>query len=205
MSPPSQGPRAATTAAAAATDAAIVAATQRWIERAVIGLNLCPFARAPFVQQRIRFRVSHARSTDALAIDLGEELQTLHSTDVQTSETTLLIHPFVLTDFCAYNDFLGVAESTLRSLGMQGEIQIASFHPHYRFADAAADSIENYSNRSPYPILHLLREASIARASASMADTDAIYRRNMETLRGLGADGWRELWRDDGGGADPKR
>jgi hypothetical protein len=179
------------------TDAAIVAATQRWIERAVIGLNLCPFARAPFVQGRIAFRVSHARDAQALDADLRDELQMLRAADARTRETTLLIHPFALTDFSDYNDFLGVAENTLRSLGMQGEFQIASFHPHYRFADSAVDAMENYSNRSPYPILHLLREASIAQASVSIADTDGIYRRNMETLRTLGIDGWRALWRND--------
>jgi uncharacterized protein len=184
-------------------DAAIVAATQRWIERAVIGLNLCPFARAPFVQQRIAFRVSHARDAQALDVDLRDELQKLRSIDPHACETTLLIHPFAMTDFSDYNDFLGAAESTVRSLGMQGEIQIASFHPHYRFADTAEDAIENYSNRSPYPILHLLREASITQASTSMTDTDDIYRRNMETLRGLGVDGWHALWRDDDG--DKKR
>jgi hypothetical protein len=180
-----------------ASDAAIVASTRRWIERAVIGLNLCPFAHAPFAQQRIGYRVSHARDAEALVADLSEALQMLRSADVQVCETILLIHPFVLRDFSDYNDFLDVADSTLKSLGMQGEIQIASFHPRYRFADAAADAIENYSNRSPYPILHLLRESSIARASASMADTDGIYRRNIETLRALGVEGWRALWHED--------
>ena len=179
------------------TDAAIIAATQRWLERAVIGLNLCPFARAPFVQQRIRFRVSLARSTDALVIDLAQELQTLQSIDAQICETTLLIHPFVLTDFSDYNDFLDVADGILRSLHLQGHTQIASFHPDYRFADADADAVENCSNRSPYPILHLLREASVAHAAASMADTDNIYKRNIETLRSLGSNGWRALWLED--------
>jgi hypothetical protein len=178
------------------SDGDIVEATRRWIERAVIGLNLCPFAHAPFAQQRIGLRVSHARDAEALVDDLRDALQALRSADMQVCETILLIHPFVLTDFSDYNDFLGVADNMLRTLGMQGEIQIASFHPHYRFANTAADAIENYSNRSPYPILHLLREASIARASASMADTDGIYRRNMETLRALGAEGWRALWDD---------
>jgi hypothetical protein len=178
-------------------DAVSVAATQRWIERAVIGLNLCPFARAPFVQQRIRFRVSHARDTDALVIDLRDELQTLQSTDAQICETTLLIHPFVLTDFLDYNDFLDIADGILRSMKMQGELQIASFHPDYRFADTDADAVENCSNRSPYPILHLLREASVTHAAASMADTDNIYRRNIATLRALGIEGWSALWRDN--------
>ena len=179
------------------TDSAVIAATQRWIERAVIGLNLCPFAHAPFARKRIAFSVSHARDADALDADLRDALHTLSATDARVCETTLLIHPFAMTDFSDYNDFLGVAERTVRSLGLQGEIQIASFHPHYRFADVAEDAIENYSNRSPYPILHLLREASITQASTSMTDTDNIYRRNMETLRTLGINGWRALWGND--------
>ena len=179
------------------TDEMIIAATQRWIERAVIGLNLCPFARAPFVQQRIRFRVSQARNADALVIDLREELQALQSTDAQICETTLLIHPFVLRDFSDYNDFLDVADGILRSMKLQGHTQIASFHPDYRFADGDADAVENCSNRSPYPILHLLREASVTHATESTADTDSIYRRNIETLRTLGVEGWSALWRDD--------
>ena len=179
-------------------DAAVVAATRRWVERAVIGLNLCPFARAPFVQQRVRFRVSHARSEDALLADLREELEALHAADPLICETTLLIHPGVLADFLDYNDFLDAADATLLALGLEGELQVASFHPDYRFADAAEDAIENCTNRSPYPTLHLLREASIEHAVESVADTDDIYRRNVETLRRLGADGWRSLWRDAG-------
>lgn len=178
-------------------DSEIVVATQRWIDRAVIGLNLCPFARAPFLQQRVRFRVSHARSTELLVSDLREELQTLQAIDVQVCETTLLIHPLVLTNFLDYNDFLDITDSVLRSLGLLGELQIASFHPDYQFADTDASAVENCSNRSPYPILHLLRERSVARAAASMPDTNSIYRRNIETLRALGTDGWRGLWRDE--------
>lgn len=178
-------------------DAAVVAATQRWIERAVIGLGLCPFARAPFVQQRIRYRVTDAADTDALAAALCDELERLHAADARTCETTLLIHPHVLGDFDAFNDFLDVADALLRSLGLEGEIQIASFHPDYRFADADPDAIENATNRSPYPTLHLLREASIEQAVASIGDADAIYRRNIETLRRLGAAGWQALWRDE--------
>ncbi|GAA0708943.1 DUF1415 domain-containing protein [Dokdonella soli] len=178
------------------TDAAVIAATQRWIERAVIGLNLCPFARAPFVQQRLRLHVSHARDTTRLADDLRDELQRLQDTDPQACETTLLIHPFVLGDFADFNDFLDVADAVLRHIGLEGELQIASFHPDYRFADVAADAVENCTNRSPFPILHLLRESSIDQAVASMADTDAIYRRNIETLRKLGAAGWQAMWVD---------
>jgi hypothetical protein len=187
----------------ARTDAAIVAATLRWIERAVIGLNLCPFARAPFSQQRVRYRVSHAHHTNALVTDLRAELQMLQAIDAQVCETTLLIHPFVLTDFLDYNDFLEAADGNVHALGLQGEIQIASFHPGYRFVDSEADAIENFSNRSPYPMLHLLREASIKNATSAMADTDSIYRRNIETLRALGVQGWAALWQEDA--TDPRK
>jgi len=183
-------------------EADVVAATRRWVERAVIGLNLCPFARAPFVQQRLHFRVSHARSEEALLADLREELVALHDVDPLTRETTLLIHPRVLTEFLDYNDFLDAADATVLALGLEGELQIASFHPDYRFADTAADAIENCTNRSPYPTLHLLRESSIEQAVEMIGETDEIYRRNIETLRDLGADGWRALMRDD---ADPAR
>ena len=179
-------------------EAAVVAATRRWVERAVIGLNLCPFARVPFVQQRLHFRVSHARSEDALLDDLRDELVALHGADPLIRETTLLIHPGVLTEFLDYNDFLDTADAAVLALGLEGELQVASFHPDYRFADTSADAVENCTNRSPYPTLHLLRESSIERALEAMVDTDDIYRRNIETLRHLGADGWRALWRDDG-------
>jgi hypothetical protein len=184
-------------AADPAGDAAVVAATRRWIERAVIGLGLCPFARAPFVQQRIRYRVTDAADSDALAAVLCDELERLHAADAQTCETTLLIHPQALGDFDAFNDFLDVADALLRSLGLDGELQIASFHPDYRFADADPEAIENATNRSPYPTLHLLREASIEQAVASIGDADAIYRKNIATLRRLGAAGWQALWRDE--------
>jgi hypothetical protein len=179
-------------------EATVLAATRRWVERAVIGLNLCPFARAPFVQQRLHFRVSRARSEEALIDDLRDELLALHAADPMTRETTLLIHPGVLTEFLDYNDFLDAADATLLDLGLEGELQVASFHPDYRFADTAADAIENCTNRSPYPTLHLLRESSIERAIETMVDTDEIYRRNIETLRHLGVQGWRALMRDDG-------
>jgi hypothetical protein len=179
-------------------EATVLAATRRWLERAVIGLNLCPFARAPFVQQRLNFRVSRARSEESLLDDLREELLALHVADPLTRETTLLIHPGVLTEFLDYNDFLDAADAAVLAFGLEGELQIASFHPDYRFADTSADAIENCTNRSPYPMLHLLRESSIERALETMVDTDEIYRRNIETLRQLGADGWRALMRDDG-------
>lgn len=184
------------------TDEAIVAATRRWIERAVIGLGLCPFARAPFAQGRLRIRVSQARDAAALAADLHVEAELLASADPAEIETTLLVHPQVFADFLEFNDFLDVADAVLAELDLEGVLQVASFHPDYRFADAAPDAVENCSNRSPFPTLHLLRESSIDHAVELMPDTDAIYRRNIETLRALGADGWRNLW-ETAGPADP--
>lgn len=174
-------------------DATLIAATQRWVERAVVGLNLCPFARAPMLQQKIRYAVSQARDTDVLLDDLLGELQSLNAADPDDCETTLLIHPFVLTNFLDYNDFLDVADAAVETLGVTGELQVASFHPDYQFADSAIDDIENFSNRSPFPILHLLREASIERAVDGMTDPDSIPRRNVEMLRALGREGWRAL------------
>ena len=172
-------------------------ATTRWLERAVIGLNLCPFARAPHVQHKLRLRVSHARDSDGLLDDLCGELQSLNALTPEECETGLLIHPFVMNDFLDYNDFLDVADAALQTLGLEGIWQVASFHPQYQFADSAPDAIENFSNRSPFPTLHLLREASVERAMEQMSDTDAIYRRNIETLQRLGIEGWRALWRDE--------
>jgi len=179
-----------------ADDDAIIAATRRWIERAVIGLELCPFARAPFVQQRVRIRVSHARDAQALAADLQVEAELLASGDPAQMETTLLVHPHVFADFLDYNDFLDVADAVLAELELEGVLQVASFHPRYQFADAEPDAVENCSNRSPFPTLHLLRESSIERAVELMPDNDAIYRRNIQTLRTLGHEGWRALWRE---------
>lgn len=174
------------------TGAHVIAATRRWVERAVIGLNLCPFARA--VVDRIRYRVSGARDVAQLAADLRGELQLLAQADPNRIETTLLIHPYVLQDFFDFNDFLDVADAAVAELGLIGEVQIASFHPAYRFADTHPDDIENCTNRSPYPTLHLLREASVERAVAGVPDPAAIYRRNIDTMRRLGHGGWARLW-----------
>ena len=184
---------------AAAGDAQIIAATRRWVERAVIGLNLCPFARASFVQQRIRFQVSHARDADALVADLLDEAAMLAGSDPTSVETSLLVHPYVFSDFLDYNDFLDVADALLLEMELDGILQIASFHPQYRFADTDAEAPENRTNRAPYPTLHLLRESSVEQATLALPDTDAIFRRNIETLRTLGDAGWEALWRDDDG------
>jgi hypothetical protein len=174
-------------------DHAIIAATQAWIEKAVIGLNLCPFAKAVYVKQQIRYVVSKAKEVEALVAELESELQVLQAADPTQIDTTLIIIPDMLSDFLGYNDFLSVADNLLEDLELDGEIQIASFHPDYQFADAAADDIENYTNRSPYPILHLLREASIERAVDAFPEAEMIFEKNMETLRKLGHAGWQKL------------
>jgi len=186
---------------ASSIDAArVVAETRAWIEKAVIGLNLCPFARSVYADERIRYRVSESRTQDALAIDLETELRALQAADPQVCETTLLIHPHLLTDFFEYNAYLDVVDALVESVGLRGEIQIASFHPRYQFAGSQAGDIENYTNRSPYPMLHLLREASVERAVAGLTDPALVYERNIETLRRLGHRGWQKLWTDEDAG-----
>lgn len=162
----------------------------------MIGLNLCPFAESVYRGGRVRLRVSEQRSAPGLLEELRTELTELHAADPLRCETTLLIHPWVLTDFIEYNDFLDVCEAAIVDLDLEGELQVASFHPQYQFAGTQPADIENYTNRSPYPTLHILREASIERAIAALADTDEIYRRNIRTLRDLGHAGWQRLWRD---------
>jgi hypothetical protein len=174
----------------------IIAATRCWLERSVIGLNLCPFAESVYRADRVRLRVSEQRSASALLEEFRSELRELHAADSLRCETTLLIHPWVLTDFIEYNDFLDVCEAAITDMGLEGELQVASFHPQYQFAGTQAEDIENYTNRSPYPTLHLLREASIERAVAAVPDASQIYLRNIRTLRDLGHEGWRRLWRD---------
>lgn len=168
-------------------------ATRHWLQRVVIGLNLCPFAKAVHVRNQIRYVLSEATTPDALLADLTRELEFLHAADPDMIDTTLLIHPDVLQDFLDYNDFLDVADDALEALGLEGEIQVASFHPDYQFDDSNPDDIENYSNRSPYPMLHLLREDSVERAVEAFPDPDAIVERNFETLQRLGLDGLRKL------------
>jgi hypothetical protein len=172
---------------------AVIDSTRNWLEKAVIGLNLCPFAKAVHARQQIRYALSDARTSESLLTDLVDELLHLDAADPAALDTTLLIHPHVLADFGDYNDFLGVADAAVAALGLEGEIQIASFHPDYRFADVPADDIGNYTNRAPYPILQLLREASVGRALAAIPDASGIVERNIATLRRLGIDGWQRL------------
>ncbi|HLY73751.1 MAG TPA: DUF1415 domain-containing protein [Planctomycetota bacterium] len=163
-----------------------VAATRGWLERDVIGLNLCPFAAAVHEAGQIRYVVSDAQTPVALRDHLIEELLFLNAADPREVDTTLLIHPRVLSDFLEFNDFLDIAEDTVRQLGLNGEIQVASFHPQYQFSETSPDDVTNRTNRSPYPTLHLLREASVDRAVADHPDISEISRRNIETMRRLG-------------------
>jgi len=172
----------------------IIAATKDWLEKAVIGLNLCPFARAVYVNDQIRYVVSDAAAPEALLADLLAELRFLETADPAKTDTTLLIHPDALTDFLDYNDFLEIAEAAVADLGLEGVLQVASFHPDYQFAGTAPDDIENSTNRSPYPMLHLLREESVERAVAAFPDAAEIFEKNIATLRLLGHAGWKRLW-----------
>ena len=180
-----------------ATVAGVVASTQRWLELAVIGLNLCPFAKAVYVKQQIRYAVTAAATADELLAEVRHELEVLGQANPDEVDSTLLIHPRAMTDFFDFQAFLREADALVRRLGHEGSLQIASFHPAYEFADSAPDDIANCTNRSPHPTLHLLREASIDRAVAAFPDATAIYERNVETLGRLGHDGWRRLWMTD--------
>jgi hypothetical protein len=175
------------------SDAQVLAETRAWVDRAVIGLNLCPFAKAPQVKGQLRYVVTHAQDAEALLADLITELQLLAQIDPEQTDTTLLVHPAVLTDFLDFNDFLGLADAALEDLQLDGVLQIASFHPHYQFAGTAADDVDNATNRSPYPTLHLIREASLDRAVAAIPQAASIFDANIATLRALGAEGWRAL------------
>lgn len=174
----------------------VIVVTQRWLERAVIGLNLCPFAKAVHVKRQIRYVVSAAQTPDALLAELAGEMSTLEGTDPALIDTTLLIVPQMFEDFLDFHFFLEEADVLLKRSGLEGVIQIASFHPKFEFAGSEADDIANYSNRSPYPVLHLLREASIGRAVAAFPDAADIYERNIETLERLGHAGWKKLFKE---------
>lgn len=177
------------------SDEDMIAAMRQWIEKAVIGLNLCPFAKAVYVKNQVRYVVSHAPHLDGLLEDLDRELDFLAAADPEAVDTTLLIHPTLLPDFLDFNDFLQLAEAAVEEHDLQGVIQLASFHPQFQFADTAPDDIGNYTNRAPFPTLHLLREASIERAVAAFPEAETIYERNIETLEALGHVGWQALWR----------
>lgn len=179
-----------------------LALTRRWIERVVIGLNLCPFAKAVYVKQQVRLVLSDASTPEALLEQLAEELLLLRDTPAEQIDTTLIVHPDVLGDFLDYNDFLDNADAAVEALDLQGVLQVASFHPHYQFAGNAPEDIANYTNRAPFPTLHLLREDSVERAVAAFPDPDAIVERNIATLERLGLDGWNRLMSPEGAARD---
>jgi uncharacterized protein len=172
----------------------VVAQTRDWLEKAVIGLNLCPFAKAVHVKEQIQYVVSDAQDPHELLADLRRELLDLAAADPAVTDTTLLMHPQVLGDFLDFNDFLEDAEALLEELELDGVLQIASFHPQFQFADTDPDEMGNYSNRAPWPTLHLLREDSIDKAVEAFPEADDIFERNIETLEKLGVAGWRALF-----------
>jgi len=174
-----------------------IAATRLWLERIVIGLNLCPFAKAVYVKDQVRIVLSDATTPEALVEQLAEELLLLRDTPAEQIDTTLIVHPQVLTDFLDYNDFLDNADAAIEALDLQGILQVASFHPDYQFDGVAADDASNYTNRAPFPTLHLLREDSVARAVDVYPDPDVIVERNIQTLDRIGVDGWHRRLRGE--------
>ena len=174
-------------------DDEVIEATRQWVSKVVIGLNLCPFAEQPFTRNQIRFVVSGAMSPSQLVLDLTQELQHLAATPRSQLETTVLIHPGALEAFAAYHDFLPLAEELVERLGLRGKIQIVGFHPLYQFAETKTDAVENYTNRSPFPMLHLLREDSISEVASNPETLAGIPKRNIETLRKLGFAGLNPL------------
>ena len=175
------------------TDELILAQTRHWLEAAVIGLNLCPFAKAVYVKNQVRLVVSKARHADDLLEELDRELDLLVATPAEDIDTTLLIHRTLFDDFLDFNDFLEVAEGVVDEHGLEGVIQLASFHPQFQFDGTEPDDISNYTNRAPFAILHLLREDSVERAVEAFPQADAIFEANIKTLEKLGIVGWKSL------------
>lgn len=176
-----------------ADPATAVADTRRWLERAVIGLNLCPFAKAVYVKEQVHFAVSGASDAAGVLEDFARELDALVARDARERDTTLLVIPGALQDFLDFNDVHARAERLVRKRGLEGVVQVASFHPQFVFAGTEEGDVTNCTNRSPYPTLHLLREASLDRAVEAFPDPAAIYETNMDTLRRLGPQGWQAL------------
>jgi uncharacterized protein len=168
-------------------------ATRHWLEKAVVGMQLCPFASRVVDQQQLRIHVSQLTDPMDLLVEVHNELELLVSKPAAELDTSLLVFPSALQDFFEFNDFLGDAEDLLMRLDLEGIIQIASFHPDYQFADAPAQDISNFTNRSPYPTLHFLREESLTQAIDAYGDTESIIERNQQTMRKLGLAGWRQL------------
>lgn len=175
------------------TDEQVLASTRLWLEKAVIGLNLCPFAKAVYVKNQVRLVVSHARHADDLLEELDKELDLLVATPAEEIDTTLLIHPTLFDDFLDFNDFLEIAEGVVDEHDLEGVIQLASFHPKFQFDGTEPDDISNYTNRAPFAMLHLLREDSVERAVEAFPEADAIFEQNIQTLEKLGHAGWKAL------------
>ena len=167
--------------------------TRQWLEKAVIGLNLCPFAKAPHVKNLVRISVSQARHLDGFLEDLDRELQLLGDTPADELETTLLVHPTLFPNFDTFNQMLDIADAAVVDNGLEGIVQIAPFHPDFQFEGTNSDDIGNYTNRSPYPTLHLIREDSIAKAAQAFPDASAIFERNIALLEKMGHEGWDKL------------
>lgn len=174
-------------------DDEVIALTRAWLEHVVIGLNLCPFAESVHRQQQVAYQVSRANDESGLMDDLIEAIDVLMSADPKTTDTMLLIHPQALLDFEDYNEFIGWTEEFLEESGLEAVVQIASFHPEYRFAGTDANDITHNTNRSPFPMLHLLRESSVDAALAALPDAAQLVEKNLDTLRDLGHDGWDAL------------
>ncbi|MEP6971058.1 MAG: DUF1415 domain-containing protein [Betaproteobacteria bacterium] len=166
---------------------------QHWMQQAVIGLNLCPFAKAVHVRGQIHYVVSRATDADQLEAELRQELQALVQADPVVRDTTLMMSPDCLTAFLDFNDFLDRADQCLETLELDGVLQIASFHPQFQFAGTRHNDIGNFTNRAPYPTLHLLREASVDKAVAAFSQAEAIFDHNIDTMRQLGHAGWEQL------------
>lgn len=175
------------------TDDEVLNQTRHWLEKAVIGLNLCPFAKAVYVKNQVRLVVSHARHADDLLEELDRELDLLVATPAEEIDTTLLIHPTLFEDFLDFNDFLEVADGVVSEHALDGVIQLASFHPRFQFEGTEPDDISNYTNRAPFAMLHLLREESVDKAVEAFPEADAIFEQNIQTLEKLGIKGWKAL------------
>ena len=176
------------------SDQQVLDDTRRWIEKAVIGLNLCPFARAVYVKNQVRIVVSRARHLDAFLDELDRELDLLQTTPAEEVDTTLLVHPTLFPDFEVFNDFMNVVDDVVAEHDLEGVIQVANFHPDFRFEGEPEGDMSHFTNRAPYPTLHLLREDSVERAVESAGgDAEAIVERNIATLRELGLEGWKAL------------
>ena len=174
-------------------DEEIIHAVRQWVETFVVGMNLCPFAKRELVKNRVRFVTTAATTAEQLLQVLQTELELLNADP--SVETTLLIHPAVLQDFYDFNDFLGFADSLLVDMELEGIYQVASFHPDYQFGGTRSGDAENYTNRAPYPVLHLLREESLERVIADYSDVDDIPERNIELMNSLGQDKLQALFR----------